>query len=95
MRGARDADTVDLAKEIIEIAPVAMNLLKDIIRGENDGVNASIGLRAKEANGMLARAGFGVPQRVQSESVNVHLTSADIANIKDRARSNSDIIDVN
>jgi hypothetical protein len=52
-------------------------------------------LRAKEANGMLARAGFGVPQRVQSESVNVHLTSADIANIKDRARSNDDIIDVN
>ncbi len=95
MRGARDADSVDLAREIVEVAPDALTLLKDIIRGKNDGANASIGLRAKEANGMLARIGHGVPQRIQSESVNVKLTSADIADIKKRALGNSDVIDIN
>jgi len=29
MRGARDADTIDIAKEIKEIAPEALNLLKN------------------------------------------------------------------
>ena len=94
MKGARDADTVDLAKEIREIAPEAMLLLKDIIRGENDGANASLGLRAKEANGMLARAGHGIPQKIQSESVSVHITSEQIADIKRRALGNDDVIDV-
>lgn len=95
MQGARDADTVDLAREIQEVAPDAMALLSDIIRGENAGKNASLSLRAKESNNMLARAGHGVPQRVQSESVNVHLTSQDIKDIKRRAMENQDIITVN
>ena len=92
LNGARNAETVDLAREIALVAPDAMKLITDIIRGENDGVNATLGLRAKEANGMLARAGFGVPQRIQSESVNVHLTSQDIQEIKRRAVGNSDVL---
>ena len=94
MKGARDADTVDLSKRIIEIAPRALTLLEDIIKGENDGANASLGLRAKEANGMLARVGHGIPQKIQSESVNYHVTSEQIADIKRRAFHNDDVIDV-
>jgi len=93
MRGVRDADTIDLAKEIKEIAPVALELLKDIIKGDNDGAQASINLRAKEANGMLARVGHGIPHRIQSESVSLHLTSEDISDIKQRAITNGTIVE--
>lgn len=85
MQGARDADTIDLAKEIKNIAPDALMLLKNIVKGENDGVNASIGLRARTAENMLARVGHGVPHKIQSESVSFVLTSKDIADIKARA----------
>ena len=85
MQSARDADTIDLAKEIKEIAPVALDLLKDIITGDNDGAGASINLRARTSENMLARVGHGVPHRVQAESVNIHLTSEDISEIKRRA----------
>lgn len=94
LNGARNAETMDLAQEIAEIAPVALQLLKEIVEGEGQGTNAPLSLRAREANNMLARVGHGVPQRVQSESVNVFLTSKDIAEIKQRARANRDVIDV-
>lgn len=94
LRGAADADTVDLAKEIREVAPTALKLLRDIIEGENDGANASLPLRAKMATDMVARAGHGVPQRVQSENVHAFITSEDIAAIKKRAIENGDVIEV-
>lgn len=95
MKSARDADTVDLAREIQEIAPLAMQNLRRIIEdGELDGEKATLSLRAKESRDMIARAGFGVPQRIHSESVSVTLTSTDIADIKRRARENSDVIDI-
>lgn len=93
LRGARDADTIDLAKEIKEIAPDALSLLKDIIRGEGEGQGASLLLRAKEANGMLARNGFGIPHRVQSESTHTFLTGEDLERIKRRAITNGDVIE--
>ena len=93
MRGARDADTVDLAKEIQEVAPEALRLLKDIIRGEGEGTNASISLRARESNNMLARVGHGVPHRVQAETTNLRLTSKDVEEIKRRALFSGDIVD--
>lgn len=94
MRGARDADTVDLSKEIMEIAPVALELLKDIIKGEGDGANAGIGLRAKESNNMMARVGHGVPHKIQAESTNLFLTTEDIKEIRRRAIAGGDVIDV-
>lgn len=93
LRGARDADTVDLAREIKEIAPAALQLLKEIIQGEGQGANASIALRARESNNMLARVGHGVPHKVQAEVANWHLTSNDIADIKRRAITNGDVVD--
>ena len=93
LQGARDADTIDLAREIKEIAPVALQLLKNVINGEKEGVNASIALRAREANNMLARVGHGVPHKVQAEVANWHLTSKDIQDIKQRALANGDVVD--
>lgn len=94
MQGARDADTIDLSKEIKEIAPDALKLLKEIIRGEGDGKAASINLRAREANGMLARTGYGIPHRVQSENLHAFITSEELRQIKQRAITNGDVIDV-
>jgi len=94
LRGARDAETIDLAKEIKEIAPEAVRLLKDIIRGEGDGTNASIALRARESNNMLARVGHGVPHKIQAEVANYFLTSDDIMDIKRRALTNNDVVNV-
>ena len=90
--GARDADTIDIAREIREIAPDALRLLKQIVRGEGPGTAASIALRARESNNMLARIGHGVPHRIQAESINVHLTNKDIEEIKSRAKINGDVI---
>lgn len=93
MQGARDAETIDLAKEIREIAPTALGLLKDVINGDNDAKNAPIGLRARTAENMLARVGHGVPHRIQSENVNYFLTTKDIADIKSRAMISENVVE--
>lgn len=93
MRGARDADTVDLAREIKEIAPEALTLLKDIIKGDDQGQGAPLGLRARTAENMLARVGHGVPKVVKSENVHAFLTTEDIEDIKRRALSNDNVVD--
>ena len=92
MRGARDAYTVDIARDIQEFAPTALNLLKEIVSGTGVGMNASPALRAKEANGWLDRAGFGAIRREQH--LHAHLTSEEIEAIKARAFGpNSPVVD--
>lgn len=83
MKGARDAATVDIARDIQEFAPVALDLLKNIVMGKGVGTNASPALRAKEANGFLDRAGFAPIRREQH--MHAHLTPDDIEEIKLRA----------
>ena len=39
MRGARDAHTVDIARDIQEFAPTALELLKELIMGKGAGAN--------------------------------------------------------
>ena len=85
MKGARDAETIDLAKRIRENAPQSLRLLEDIISGEVDGVPIGIGLRAREANTMLARSGFGPVQNVKGAFIHGHYTGEEIEDIKKRA----------
>jgi len=82
MKGARDADTIDLAKRIREDAPEALRLLEDIISGEAD---ATIGLRAREANNMMNRAGYAPVQTIKGVMIHGHYTSDEIDDIKKRA----------
>lgn len=91
MRGARDASTVDIARQIQEFAPTALQLLKDTIEGKGDGQNASIALRVSQANKWLDRAGY-VPVK-KFEGVTAHLTKEDIKEIRERALgSNSPVV---
>jgi len=85
MKGARDAETLDLAKRIRENAPQSLKLLEDIISGEVDGVSVGVGLRAREANTMLARSGFGPIQNFKGAVLHGHYTSEEIDDIKKRA----------
>lgn len=87
MKGARDAYTVDIARDIQEFAPTALKVLKDIVEGRGIGANASPALRAKEAGHFLDRAGY-VPIR-KEQHVHAHLTSDEIEQIKQRALSSN------
>lgn len=92
MKAARDADTIDVAREIQEIAPAALELLKEIIGG--DVQDASIALRAKTAESMLDRAGHGAINRSQIQNVPYYLTEDEIEDLKRRADNSGDIVDV-
>ena len=85
MKGARDAETIDLAKRIRENAPQSLRLLEDIISGEVDGIPIGVGLRAREANTMLARSGFGPVQNIKGAILHGHYTGEEIEDIKKRA----------
>lgn len=92
MKGARDASTVDIARDIQEFAPTALKVLKDIVEGRGIGANASPALRAKEAGHFLDRAGHGAVRR--EERISAHLTAQDIQEIKERAfGGNSPVIE--
>jgi DNA-binding CsgD family transcriptional regulator len=83
MQGARDAEVIDLSKRIREKAPVALDLLVDIIEGKGEAEGASIHLRAKEANNLLSRAGYPLTSR--SEQLVAHFTPQEIEDLKKQA----------
>ena len=78
---ARDANAVSISQRIEEFAPIALQVLEDIITGQMDG--ASVALRARAASGHLARAGYGEVQKVHA--LHAHVNSDDISRIKQRA----------
>lgn len=81
MGAARDADTIDLAREIREKAPKALELLEGII--EDNGTTHSMALAAKTAENWMDRAGYGAPKRI--EALVAHLTAEEIEGIKKSA----------
>lgn len=86
MQGARNAYTVDIAREIREFAPKALEVLKKVVSGEGwDGPPISAALKAKVAGDLLDRAGHGAIRNINMQSVHAHLTKEDIEAIKQRA----------
>ena len=91
MRGARDAETVDLAKRIRDGAPKALKLLEDAIDGavkdiEGNVVQVSVTARLKEANSWVDRAGYGAVKTFRGVHLVAHFTGEEIEKIKERAR---------
>ena len=82
MRGARDADSIDIAKDITEFAAEAWEIAKDLIRDTNQPAS----LRLKYCFETIGVAGHVKPQRVQMSHAVAHLTIDEITAIKDRAR---------
>ncbi len=83
MRGARDANSVDVAKEIQRIAPQALENLRKVIEDETEEVPLS--MKVKESNNMLDRAGYGARQKSEHRHLHGHFTAEDIDDIKKRA----------
>ena len=80
---SRDEETVSIAKRIEEFAPVALELLEEIVSGNIP--EASIALRAKVASSHLGRAGYGEVHK--AHILSQHLSREDIERIKMRAVS--------
>lgn len=95
MHAAADAKTIDIRREIQELAPVCLDLLKDVVKGDRDGKNANIALRTRTAQDILDRAGHGRIQR--SEALVGHFTADELREIKEdakaKARENGQIIE--
>ena len=87
MRAARDAGTIDLAHEIADLAPLALQRVKEALEtGRVMGRDLSASNILKEANGLLDRE-IGKPtQRIDTRGVHGVFTLDDIERIKERAR---------
>ena len=85
LRGAMDANTIDLGIQIQKFAPIALKLLEGIITGEEK--DASIGLRARHADRYLDRAGYSPVKKIATMSTT--LTREDIEAIKARSRQSA------
>lgn len=86
MRAARDVDTVQISRDILNTAPSALKLLKNIIDGDGVGTQATIGLRAKVAENMLDRAGFGATKKIQTDNAVTFYDGDAIERLKQRAQ---------
>lgn len=85
MRGARDANSVDLAQQIQEIAPKALENLQRIIEDESEEI--PLYMKAKESNNLLDRAGYGAKQRSDHRHLHAHISSEHLDEIKERAKA--------
>lgn len=81
MSGARDMDSVDLAKEIRELAPKALKVLEEIMVD----TNAPKHVRLSAARDALDRAGYAPVKKVDVNSAHIVLDAEAIEAMKKRA----------
>ena len=86
LHAARDAGTIDLAREIADLAPMALKRVKEVLEtGKVLGKEANAATILKEANGLLDREMGKAIQRVDSRNMTAHITIDDLEAIKKRA----------
>lgn len=85
MRMARDASSIDVAKQIQELAPKALEVLEGVLAGTRD---ATLGQQIGVAEDILDRAGHVPPRVIKGEFAHAYLTKEDIEDIKRNAREN-------
>jgi hypothetical protein len=81
LSGARDSDTLDVAKQIRNLAPKCVEVLENILEDEE----TTQSLKMKASLAILDRAGHSVPKNVNMKSVHAVLSPNDLAVIKERA----------
>lgn len=87
MRGARDANAVDVAKTIQELQPAAVQKLSELMESETEAISL------KAAMTLLDRGGNAPVQRVQADHRHLSFTLDEINDIKNRARQVVPVID--
>jgi transcriptional regulator with XRE-family HTH domain len=82
LRDARDQKAIDVATQIKELAPEALDVLTDLMC-DTDSPRA---LKAKVAIDLLDRAGYSPPKKVAHAVMHKHFTETDLNDIKERAK---------
>lgn len=94
LRVAADFHAVETAKRIRELAPKALEAIREIMDDESMPANT----RLNAAKDILDRAGFAAPKQVQVQSTSLNLSPDDITNLKEeaiqRAMINGYLVDV-
>ena len=80
MIAVRDLGAIDIAKEIAALAPQAVKVLEKMM----DDPLPNVALKAAES--ILDRAGYAAVQRIKQDVTVSHFTSAEISDIKNRAK---------
>lgn len=105
MQGARDADTIEVAKEIAKMFPKALKIYDKILDEEgNDGgsahAGASLGLQKATADRVLEVGGHGPVRRIDARHAHAHahFSAEEIEEIKKRGQvaaiESGEIVDV-
>lgn len=81
LQAVRDIDAIDVAKEIKELAPRAVQVLGELLECELPNV------RAKAAADLLDRAGHAAVRTIKTENLHAHFSAEEIADIKNRAKN--------
>lgn len=97
--GARDKETMDVAKQIRDLAPKAVSILEGVLEDIDNQCGKA--LQVKTSLAILDRAGHSVPKNVNVKGVHAIVSADDLEKIKQRGaeigiyeESEEDIIDV-
>ena len=82
MQGAADANCLDVAQRIQEMAPKALNVLEEILDTKNNP-SISPALRFRAAESILDRSGNS--KIIKSQNLNMNMGKDDLEAIKERA----------
>jgi len=95
MKAARDVKAVDISRDILEVAPKALELLKKVINGETiiDDKRPSVNAMIRTSESLLDRAGFGAVKKVATQNEHVYYTAEEIEALKARARKGGEVVD--
>lgn len=88
MRGARDAEALDLSIEIKRFAPEAFETLQKIMRTSDSEKNKIV-----IAMDTLDRAGYAPPKIVEGRFLHAHFTAEEIEEMKKRAKESGQVVE--
>ena len=88
MRGARDAEALDLSVEIKRFAPEAFEMLQVIMRTSDSEKN-----KIAIAMDAMDRAGYAPPKVIEGRFMHAHFTADEIEDMKKRARESGQVVE--
>ena len=88
MRGARDAEALDLSVEIKRFAPEAFEMLQVIMRTSDSEKN-----KIAIAMDAMDRAGYAPPKVIEGRFLHAHFTTEEIEDMKRRAKESGQVVE--
>lgn len=80
MNASRNLDALDVAQEIKNLAPKAVQILEEMMDSELPNI------KLKAATDILDRAGHAAVKTLRTENIHAHFSTDEIADIKKRAK---------